>query len=98
MGKKSSNLKKSTKIEPEYRTIEERKDEVRIIIEKLNELKLSIHHEPIKKLFVMMQRYIQEGERIKVNIPFPVMGRRIKGILAINKREEVWVMMEQEKF
>ena len=55
-------------------------------------------YEPIKKLYQKFKEYIQEGNRIEVNIPFPEINRRIKGILAISVREEVWVNLKNEKF
>mgnify|MGYP005711769945 FL=1 len=33
-----------------------------------------------------------------INIPFPEIDRRIKGLLAISVNEEVWVKLEREKF
>ena len=44
------------------------------------------------------KEYINEGERITVNIPFPEINRRIKGILAISKREDVTIALLNEKF
>ena len=47
------------------------------------------------KKFRKIKRYIQEGERIELKIPFPEVGRKILGVLAINVREQVWVKMEK---
>ena len=49
--------------------------------------------EPIKKLYIEIKIYIQEAQRIEINIPFPEIGRKIIGVLAINVREQVWVKM-----
>ena len=45
-----------------------------------------------------MQIFIKEGNKIKVNIPFPIIGRRIKGQLLPGKREKSWIKLENEKF
>ena len=44
------------------------------------------------------KEYISEGERLIVNIPFPEINRRIKGVLAINKKEDVTIALINEKF
>ena len=36
------------------------------------------------------------GKRIEINIPFPEIKRRIKGLLAISVNEEVWLKLEKE--
>tara|TARA_Y100000389_G_scaffold132769_1_gene130232 strand:- start:205 stop:492 length:288 start_codon:yes stop_codon:yes gene_type:complete len=89
---------KKSKIEHIYRTIEERKNEVRKIKEVLDEHQLSIEYEPIKKLYNIMFNYIKTGERIIVNIPFPEINKRIEGVLAVNIREEVALRLKYEKF
>ena len=81
-----------------YRTKEERQNEVKEILSKLSEFDLNLTYEPIKKLYEKFKEYIQEGNRIEVNIPFPEINRRIKGILAISVREEVWINLKNEKF
>ena len=91
MGKKSKNEKitntnesndtqnyKYDKKNPILRTKEERKDEIRIIINKLSELELTISYEPIKELFMIMQKYINDGGKMQINIPFPMINRNIK--------------------
>lgn len=81
-----------------YRTKSERIDAVKPIIEKLNELHLTIQYEPIKQLFSLIQQYINEGKEIIINIPFPIINKRIKGVLCDNIRHQVWVKLEDEKF
>ena len=68
------------------------------IIEKLEELHLSIDYEPIKQFYDIMFNYIRTGERIIVNIPFPQMNKRIEGVLATNIREEVALRLKYEKY
>ena len=35
-------------------------------------------------------------KNIKTNIPFPMIKKRIIGVLAVNKKEEVWLMLKNE--
>lgn len=80
------------------RTKQQRKDEITKIIQQLSHLELSISYDPIKKLYLLFKEYIDEGIKIKVNIPFPMINRRIKGLLATSVREDVWIKLEHEKF
>ena len=101
MGQKHKKEKKEKKEKyiPEYRTKEERILETKPILEKLTELGLTLeNNSEIKELFLLIQRYIKDGERIEVNIPFPSINKRIKGVLAINVREEVYVKMISERY
>lgn len=99
MGKKDRKKgEKRVKKEIVYRTKEERQNEVKEILDKLNDFDLNMSYEPIKKLYQKFKEYIQEGNRIKINIPFPEINRRIQGILAISIREEVWINLKNEKF
>lgn len=98
MGKHKKNKAKKEKIPHVYRTLEERKAEVRKIIDKLDELQLSIDYEPIKQFYDIMFSYIRTGERTLINIPFPQMNKRIQGVLATNIREEVALRLKYEKY
>ena len=91
--KKKDKVKKAPR-EIIERTKEERRQEIIPIIEKLSELQLSTEYDAIKELYKLFKEYIEEGNRIEVNIPFPLIKRRIKGILAISAREPVWVKLE----
>jgi hypothetical protein len=82
----------------EYRTKEERQLEVKKIIIQLTQFDLNIKYDPVKKLYESFKLYIREGERIVINIPFQEINRRIKGVLAVNKREEVTIGLLNEKF
>ena len=81
-----------------YKSIEERKIEINEIITNLTNLELTIQYDEIKELFKLMQTFIKEGNKIKVNIPFPVINRRIKGQLLPGKREKSWIKLESENF
>ena len=75
-----------------YRTKEQRMTEIKPIINKLTELQIKAsEHEEIRELLTKIQIYIQQGERIEINIPFPIAGVEIKGVLATDIKERVWV-------
>jgi len=88
--------RKKVKKEIVYRSKEERQKEVKTILEQLSEFDLDSKYEPIKKLYGLFKTYIAEGNRIIVNIPFPEIKRRIKGLLAVSINEEVWLKLEKE--
>ena len=92
------NKNKKQKKSQEYRTQDERKEEVKNILKQLSEFQLNPTYEPVKKLYLKFKEYISTGHRIVVNIPFPEINRRIKGVLAINKREDVTIALLNEKF
>jgi hypothetical protein len=76
----------------------ERQLAVTPILMKLKELHLSpVAYESIKTLYQQLQIYIQQGERIELNIPFPEYNVTIKGLLDISKAEKVWVKLERNK-
>jgi len=77
------------------RNIDERKAEARRVVQTVNDLKLGPEYAAISELYRELQRYTKDGVRIEVKIDFPEFGRRIKGVLATSKSEEVWVMMEK---
>ena len=80
------------------RTIEQRKAEVKPIILKLTELHVSANqHDAIKQLFKELQRYVQDGVRIELNIPFDAYNTTIEGVLATNINERVWVKFAAKK-
>ena len=74
------------------RSKEERMNEIKPIIQKLTELKIKAsEHTEIKELLTKIQVYIQQGERIEINIPFPIADVDIVGVLATDVKERVWV-------
>jgi hypothetical protein len=76
----------------------ERQNEVKPILLKLKELHLNpTAYASIKTLYQQLQVYIQQGERIELNIPFPEYNVTIKGVLAIENAERVWVKLEPNK-
>lgn len=79
------------------RTKEERQNEVRVIIEKLTQLRLTTIYEPIRDLMSVLKKYIEEGNDIKINIPFNEISKRIVGYLFANSRKECWLKLENLK-
>ena len=96
MTKKKEKKKEKKKIV--YRTKEQRQEEVKEVLNQLNEFDLNIKYDPIKKLYTLFKEYINEDKRIEINIPFPEINRRIKGLLAISVNENVWIKLKHEKF
>ena len=81
------------------RTKEQRQKEILPILKKMNELGLTINkHEELKEFFIQMKKYIQQEEsekNVDINIPIEELGIRIKGVLAVNINERVWVKLEK---
>jgi hypothetical protein len=74
------------------RTKEQRMAEIKPIISKLSELKINASdHAEIRELLTKIQVYIQQGERLEINIPFPIADVDIKGVLATDVTERVWL-------
>ncbi len=97
MNNKKNKHSKNKNI-PTYRNIDERKEEINKIISNLNTYKLTLEYDAVKELYKLFKIYIEQGERILINIPFPIMNKRIEGVLAINKNEEVAIRLKYEKF
>jgi len=76
------------------RTKEERRIETNSIIKSLNELKINTGYSEVRELYKCIQSYVNDGIRKEIDIPFPAISRRIKGVLALNKKEKVWVKLE----
>ena len=80
------------------RNKQQRQTEIRPIIQKLTELHISTtQHDEIKELFKEMQRYIQDGVRIELKIPFDAYNTTIEGVLATRLNERVWVKFAAKK-
>lgn len=74
------------------RTKEQRMAEIKPIITKLSELKIKASdHVEIQELLTKIQIYIQQGERLEINIPFPIADVDIQGVLATDIKERVWL-------
>ncbi len=98
MGKKNDNQKKKGERKSiEYKTKDERKSDVANIIKELAKFELTPRYEPIKKLYSHFKDFIENGNHIKVNIPFPMVNRRIKGDLMPNKKADSTICLMHEK-
>jgi len=94
--KKKKGIKRIKTIE--YRTLENRKEKVKELIKELTKFELNPKYEPIKKLYQEFKKYIKTGDRIIINIPFPMISKRIKGVLSNTVNEEVTIALKHEKF
>ena len=78
------------------RTIEQRREQVRPIIDKLTELQMNISYPAIRELYKQLNQFVKTGEDTKIKIPFPEFGRRIKGELTNAVYKPCWVKLEME--
>ena len=77
-----------------YRTIEEKNIEVIKIITSLQKLNLNPRdYEPIRELYRLMNEYKKENKRIVINIEFSEIHKRIEGVLANKRTEQVYVRL-----
>ena len=83
---------------PVLRSKEERKIEAHKVVSKLNELQLTVAYEPIKELFTILKDYINNGGKMEVNIPFPMINKRIKGLLPDTVNEQCFIALKHEVF
>lgn len=85
-------------VDERYYTKEERINFSRDILKQIQDLNLKLSYPAIKKLLQKLSEYNNSGHREIINIPFPEVDRRIKGILAIHRKEEPYIMLVHEKF
>lgn len=78
------------------RTIEQRREQVRPIIDKLTELQMNVSYPAIRELYKQLSQFIKTGEDMKIKIPFPEFSRRIKGELSNAPYIPCWVKLEME--
>ena len=95
---KNSGFEKKDRKSPMLRTDAERRHEVNIIINKLSELQLTMAYEPIRELYVILNDYVKNGGTKDINIPFPTINKRIKGILSETINQECCICLKHENF
>jgi hypothetical protein len=78
------------------RTIEQRREQVRPIIDRLIELQMNVSYPAIRELYKQLSQFIKTGEDAKIKIPFPEFSRRIKGELSNATYIPCWVKLEME--
>ena len=91
---KNNNKKDKSNNIKSLRTLEERQGEIRTIIEKLTELQLTSQYESVKKIMQIFSIFIKEGGSFEINIPFPEIKKRFRGLLTDNKKYQIWVKLE----
>tara|TARA_B100001758_G_scaffold205320_1_gene185541 strand:+ start:1176 stop:1433 length:258 start_codon:yes stop_codon:yes gene_type:complete len=84
-------------VKDKIKSQEERQAEVRPIIEKLTELKITVVEPAIKELFSKMSLFVKNGEKIEVNIPYPKTNQIIEGMLQPKIGKQTWVRMVTPK-
>ena len=77
------------------RTREERETESRKIMEMLTSLDLTMAYDGVRELLPVLSKYVEDGVRTEVKIDISEIGRRIVGVLATSRREEVWLKLEK---
>ena len=78
------------------RTIEQRREQVRPIIDRLTELQMNVSYPAIRELYKQLSQFIKTGEDAKIKIPFPEFSRKIKGELSNAHYIPCWVKLEME--
>ena len=78
------------------RTIEQRREQVRPIIDKLTELQMNISYPAIRELYKQLNHFVKTGEDTKIKISFPEFSRKIKGELSNATYNNCWVKLEME--
>jgi len=78
------------------RTIEQRREQVRPIIDRLTELQMNVSYPAIRELYKKLSEFIRTGEDAKIKIPFPEFSRKIKGELTNATYKPCWVKLEME--
>jgi hypothetical protein len=96
--KAKKDKEKSNAKTPVLRSKEERQIEAHKVVSKLNELELTVAYEPIKELFTILKDYVNNGGKIEVNIPFPMINKRIRGLLPDTVNEQCFIALKHEDF
>ena len=78
------------------RTIEQRREQVRPIIDKLTELQMNISYPAIRELYKQLNQFVKTGEDAKIKIAFPEFSRKIKGELTNATHKPCWMKLEME--
>jgi hypothetical protein len=78
------------------RTIEQRREQVRPIVDKLTELQMNVSYPAIRELYKQISHFVKTGEDTKIKIPFPEFSRKIKGELSNAPYIPCWVKLEMD--
>jgi hypothetical protein len=91
LGKKGGGIQSEN---PSERTQEQRRAQVRPIIDKLTDLQMNMSYPAIRELYKVLNHFIKTGEDTKIKIPFPEFSRKIKGELSNAPYISCWVKLE----
>jgi hypothetical protein len=78
------------------RTQEQRRGQIRPIIDRLTELQMNVSYPAIRELYKQLNQFVKTGEDAKIKIPFPEFSRKIKGELSNAPYIPCWVKLEME--
>ena len=78
------------------RTIEQRREQVRPIVDKLTELQMNVSYPAIRELYKQISHFVKTGEDTKIKIAFPEFSRKIKGELSNAPYIPCWVKLEMD--
>ena len=81
---------------PTERTQEQRREQIRPIIDKLTELQMNVSYPAIRELYKQLNHFVKTGEDAKIKIPFPEFSRKIKGELSNAPYIPCWVKLEMD--
>jgi len=97
VGDIGSKNKNNTNINPNERTQEQRREQIRPIIDKLTELQMNMSYPAIRELYKILNQFIKSGEDIKFKISFPEFSRKIRGELSNAPYIPCWVKLELDE-
>lgn len=78
------------------RTQQQRREQVRPIIDRLTELQMNVSYPAIRELYKQLNQFVKTGEDAKIKIPFPEFSRKIKGELSNAPYIPCWVKLEMD--
>ena len=82
---------------PNERTQEQRREQIRPIIDKLTELQMNMSYPAIRELYKILNQFIKSGEDTKFKILFPEFSRKIRGELSNAPYIPCWVKLELDE-
>jgi len=89
-----SNSNTNVNPNPNERTQEQRRAQIRPIIDKLTELQMNMSYPAIRELYKILNQFIKSGEDTKFKISFPEFSRKIRGELSNAPYIPCWVKLE----
>jgi hypothetical protein len=90
----ANNSNSNSNSNPNERTQEQRRAQIRPIIDKLTELQMNMSYPAIRELYKILNQFIKSGEDTKFKILFPEFSRKIRGELSNAPYIPCWVKLE----